>query len=197
MSETEREILFLLASARRDGNSEILARRAAEHLPSGAVKHWVRLAEIDMPVFSDTRHEGSGVYPAPQGDMGELLERTLAATDLVFAAPLYWYGLPTAAKLYLDHWSGWLRVPGIDFKRRMAGKTLWAISSMSDEDRALAQPLFDTLRNTAGYLDMRWGGSLLGYGSRPGDVLQDAGAVAAAQWLLAGKPASEPTTAAA
>ena len=38
-----------------------------------------------------------------------LLDATLAATDLVFVAPVYWYSLPAAAKLYLDYWSAWLR----------------------------------------------------------------------------------------
>lgn len=137
-----------------------------------------------MPDFQDIRHEGTGVYAAPDGHGGKLLTATLEATDLVFAAPLYWYGLPASAKNYLDHWSGWMRVPGLDFRAKMAGKTVWALSSYSDDDPRMAAPLFDTLRLTADYMKMHWGGQVLGKGNRPGDVLEDAEAVRAAEALF-------------
>ena len=30
--------------------------------------------------------------------------------------------MSTITKRYLDHWSGWLRVPGVDFRARMRGR---------------------------------------------------------------------------
>ena len=87
--------------------------------------------------------------------------------------PLYWYSLPARAKNYLDHWSGWMRVPGVDFLQRMAGKTMWAVSAVSDEDLSVAEPLTGTLRLTADYAGMRWNGCLFGYGNRPGEILTD------------------------
>ena len=76
-----------------------------------------------LPLFEDIRHgPGNGAYEMPNGAAKVLLDATLAASDLVFVAPVYWYALQTAAKLYLDHWSGWMRVPGVDFKARMAAK---------------------------------------------------------------------------
>ena len=41
--------------------------------------------------------------------------------DIVFVALVYWYALPAAAILYLDHWSACLQVPGLEFTSRMAG----------------------------------------------------------------------------
>lgn len=173
--------LFLLASGRRDGNSEALARRAAAQLPAGTTQTWLRLDEHPLPPFADLRHTSSASWlPTVDGDARRLLEATLAATDLVFVAPVYWYSLPASAKLYLDHWTAWLRAPGWDFKARMAGKSLWAVSALSDSDPALAAPLTETLRLTAGYMQMEWRGALLGEGNRPGDVHQDARASAAA-----------------
>lgn len=181
-----RRFLFLLASARRDGNTEVLAHRAAAGLSKRDEKVWLRLIDLSLAPFADLRHEpaAGGIFPAPTGDGRVLLEATLAATDLVFAAPLYWYGLPASAKLYLDHWSGWMRAPGVDFKARMAGKTMWAISAISEEDTSLADPLLGTLRLTASYMGMRWGGSLLGYGNRPGDVLDDIAACSLAEMFF-------------
>jgi hypothetical protein len=135
--------------------------------------------------FGDLRHAvGGGTYPHPSGPAATLLDATLGATDLVLVAPLYWCSVPAALKLYLDHWSGWMRVPGLEFRERMAGKTAWAVSSYSDTDPTLADPLFATLRLSAEYLGMRWGGQLLGAGNRPNDVLADVDALATADRLF-------------
>ncbi|NUO03039.1 MAG: hypothetical protein HUU01_20715 [Saprospiraceae bacterium] len=56
----------------------------------------------------------------------------------------------------------------------MAGKTGWLISSCSDDERErMSEPLVSMLRLSAEYMGMNWGGALLGYGNRPGDVLAD------------------------
>jgi multimeric flavodoxin WrbA len=183
-----RDFLFIVASARRDGNTEKLARQAARSLPPGTSQTWLRLLDFALPLFEDIRHSGDGIYPAPTGDLKTLFDATLAATDLVFVTPLYWYSVPAAAKLYLDHWSGWMRVPGADFKARMAGKTMWAVTVTSDEDKRFAEPLIGTLKFSAEYMHMRWGGVLLGHGSRPDDIVRDATALAAAERFFA--PAS-------
>jgi multimeric flavodoxin WrbA len=184
-SPSSRRFLFLLASARRRGNSECLARQAAANLPSTVGQEWLPLADLILPPFVDLRHEPSGTYVWPSGDERRLLEATLNASDLVFVAPLYWYGLPASAKLYLDHWSAWLRVEGLDFKPRMAGKRIWAITSYSGDDPRMAEPLFDTLRFTGQYMEMIWGGSLLANGNRPDDIGNDARSMARAAVFFA------------
>ncbi|MFX9740626.1 NAD(P)H-dependent oxidoreductase, partial [Acinetobacter baumannii] len=83
------------------------------------------------------------------------------------ATPLYWYSLPATLKLYLDHWSAFLRVPGLEFKARMAGKAMAVLCATSSGDEPeLAQPLVDSLRYSADYLQMRWLGHVLGDGTR-------------------------------
>ncbi|MFH8369701.1 flavodoxin family protein [Streptomyces sp. NPDC018031] len=185
----ERTFLFLLASARLGGNTEELARQAAAGLSDDVGQEWLRLRDLPLPPFEDLRHTGTGQYPAPEGNARLLLDATLAAGDLVIASPLYWYSVATDAKLYLDHWSGWLRVPGVDFRRRMAGKTLWGVSALASADRGKADPLIGTLRNCAEFMGMRWGGVLLGNGSAPGQVLSDGGALADARTFFAQRPA--------
>lgn len=177
--------LFLLASARTGGNTELLARRAAAALPPSAEQRWLRLSELPLEPFADLRHGESG-YAPPTGNGHTLLDATLWATDLVIAAPTYWYGLPAAAKLYLDHWSGWMRAPGVDFKARMAGRSLWTITVSADDpgEESSSDLLVETLRRSARYLGMRAAGVLVGHGNRPGDVLRDEAALAAADRLF-------------
>jgi NAD(P)H-dependent FMN reductase len=177
-------ILFLLGSARNGGNSETLARRAATTIPDAVCQVWIRLADYQLPLFEDIRHEGQGVYPEPIGTACRLLTETLEANHIVVVAPLYWYALPASVKLYFDHWSGWMRVPGVEFRARMRDKTLYGISSYSDQRPEVARPFFDSLRLTAAYMDMHYGGEILSEGNRPGDVLNDTSALEQADRLF-------------
>ncbi|NUS25810.1 MAG: flavodoxin [Streptomyces sp.] len=175
-----RRFLFLLASSRSDGNTELLARRAAEQLPADVEQRWIDLAAHPLPDFEDLRHDSDHVRPTG-GATGLLFDATIAATDIVIASPLYWYSVSGHAKRYLDYWSGWLRTPGIDFKGTMAGRTLWGVTALAHEESEVADPLIGTLHHSAAYLRMRFGGVLLGNGSKPGDVLGDTEALARAK----------------
>ncbi|MFJ1754832.1 flavodoxin family protein [Kitasatospora sp. NPDC088134] len=181
---TTRSFLFLLGSTRADGNTEALARAAAEQLPSGTEQRWLRLAELELPDYADVRHGSGGAEVAP-GAERLLLDATLAATDLVIASPLYWYSVSTPTKRYLDHWSRWLRTPGHDFRATMAGRTLWGVTAMAHAEQEVARPLELTLHHSAAYLKMHFGGVLLGNGSAPGQVLADTGALTRAKTFFA------------
>jgi len=175
--------LFVLGSSRRDGNTEQLARHAARRLPADVEQRWLWLGDLPLPTFADTRHDDP--LPPPAGNEAALLEATLAATDVVIASPVYWYSVSSSTKTYLDYWSAWLRVPGLEFKRRMADKALWGVSVLAERDPAQADPLEGVLRRCAGYLGMRWAGLLLGNGSKPGDVAADTAALARAEDFFA------------
>ncbi len=188
MTDT-RKFLFIVASTREAGhlgNTEWLARQAAAALPAGATQHWMHLARMTLPTFVDLRHT-AGQYPMPEGDLKTLLDATLAATDIVLVTPVYWYSLPSTLKTFIDHWSGWMRIPGVPFKEAMAQKTLRLITTSGD--RAKAQPMIDSVALCAQFLSMSWGGLsgpvLWGKGGAPATVEADAAAVqAAARFLL-------------
>ncbi|MFD8808105.1 flavodoxin family protein [Streptomyces sp. NPDC059597] len=182
-----RRFVFVLGSARTEGNTEFLARAAAEQLPSDVEREWLRLSELRLPDFADLRHDGDHVRPAPDTAAGRLLDATLAATDLVIASPLYWYSVSYLTKHYLDHWSAWLRIPGLGFKEHMAGRTLWGVTALAGANPSVADPLVGTLNNSAAYMGMRFGGVLLGNGTASGDVRKDTDALARAKTFFAGE----------
>ncbi len=181
----DRSFLFVLGSSRADGNTEMLARAAAEQLPAGTPRRWVDLARLPLPDFQDGRH-ATGCRPV-DGNEELLRQATLEATDIVIASPLYWYSLSAHTKRYLDYWSGWLKVPGSDFKQRMVGRTLWGVTVMADHDEAVADGLVTSLNHTAAYMRMRFGGVLLGNGSRPGQVEGDERAMVRAKTFFHGE----------
>ena len=189
-----RHVLFLVASTRASGevgNTEWLAHEAARALAADDWQTWLHLARMDLPAFVDQRHT-VGRYPMPEGDLRLLLDATLAASDLVFVMPIYWFSIPAPLKLYLDHWSAFLRVDGLGFKEAMATKTLRAI--ITSGDRAKAQPAIDSLRLCAQFLGMRWGTGapapddeqavLWGKGGAPGAVRADGAAIGRARSFL-------------
>lgn len=171
-----RRFLFVVGSGRAGGNTETLARLAAERLPADVAQTWICLRDLALPPFRDSARKADPVAE-PAGAEQLLLDETLAATDLVLVSPLYWYSLSWTVKLYLDYWATWERLPGVSFKERMRGKTLWAVNVMADDDLTVAEPLLKMLDLTARYLDARFVGALLGTGSWPGDILGDATAV--------------------
>lgn len=183
-TSTPRSLLFLLASARVGGNAEQLARRAAEALPAGTGVDWLRLEEHLREPFRDLRHAPGG-YSKPGPEMLAFIERVLAADELVFVAPIYWYALPSPAQHFLEHWSWWKRVPGLRFRERLEGKVLSLITAhSSDEDDVVTQPAIQSLKWSADYTGMHWRGALVGHGSAPGQVLSDTRALEAARDFL-------------
>ncbi|QKW08537.1 NAD(P)H-dependent oxidoreductase [Streptomyces sp. NA04227] len=182
-----RKFLFVLGSSRSESNTELLAREAAAQLPAEVEQRWIRLAEHPLPDFTDLRHDTDHIRPT-EGNVALLLNATLEATDLVIASPLYWYSVSSLTKRYLDYWSGWLRTPGVDFKGTLAGRNLWGVSALAHREEEVAAPLVGTLETSAAYMRMRFGGVLLGNGSRPGDVLKDSDALVRAKTFFAQEP---------
>jgi putative NADPH-quinone reductase len=187
-----RHCLFLVASTREAGhmgNTEWLAHQAAASLPADTLQTWVHLARAGIPEFVDQRHT-VGSYPMPEDGsvMRQLLDQTLACTDLVFVAPVYWFSFPATLKAYLDHWSAWLRVPGLAFKDQMSQKRLWLITT--NGDRAKAQPMIDSAAMCAKFLDMPLAGVLWGKGGAPEAVRGDAEALGVADSFLLSFPVS-------
>lgn len=167
---------FVLGSTRRASNSEQLARRAAHALPDA---RWIHLLDHPLPPFQDLRH-GAG-FTAPDGNARLLADATVATSDLVLVTPVYWYSVSWTMKLYLDHWTGWLRIPELAFKDTLRGKNLWAVVVDSDDEASgSANPAIDMLRRTADYMEMSWRGVLQGHANRPGEIALDERALAAA-----------------
>jgi multimeric flavodoxin WrbA len=174
-AKANRRFLFLLASSRSDGNTEILAHQAATSLPLEFHQRWLSLAELPLTPFRDLRHS-TETYDTPDGNEQTLLTETLAATDIVFAAPTYWYNLPASAKLYLDYWLKWMQLPNLQFQEQMSGKHMWVITvqagANASEDWGV-EPLINSLRYSADFMKMAWGGVLIGHANRPGEIAKD------------------------
>jgi multimeric flavodoxin WrbA len=175
-----RRFLFFTASARLQGNSERLARRAAASLPEGGASDWFNLNAPALPPFEDLR---PNTMPAPKGRLLAALQAVERASDVVFVAPIYWYGLPAPAHLMLSHWSAFLDRADLGFAETLRGKGLWLITARADPDPSVPDQAEALLRRSGEWLGMRWCGALHGVGDAPGDVEKDAAWAAASGFL--------------
>jgi NAD(P)H-dependent FMN reductase len=171
-------LLALYGSARRGGNSEQLLDRVLGDLP--ATRFY--LSELHQAPFADLRHEPGG-FPPLAGPAREILQAMTEHDVLLFACPVYWYGMSAQLKLLVDHWSHALRDPSLQFKERLRGKKAHLILTGGDRPRIKALPLVQQFEYALGFMGMELGEYIIGQGSKPGDVMQDERAVFQADWL--------------
>ena len=138
-----------------------------------------------MAALSDPGNYAPAAGPQPTGNERVLLDATLRATDVVLVSPLYWYSVSASVKLYLDYWGCWLHIPQVGFRSRMRGKVMWSVTATAD-DPEKAGPLVESLKLSAEYLGMKWGGEVVGRSCRPGDVHAEAATIERAKMLFQG-----------
>jgi len=172
------KILVLYGSSRRNGNSEALA----DYLTRGVECTRIYLAEKRITPIVDQRHTPGGFHPVDD-DQDEIIGQMLTHDIIIFATPLYWYGMSGQMKLFVDRWSQSLRDSRIDFKNGMAGKKAYVVIAGGDNPRIKGLPLVQQFQYIFGFMGMEFAGYLLGKGGQPGEVLQDDRALADADIL--------------
>ncbi|PKN01758.1 MAG: hypothetical protein CVU77_02120 [Elusimicrobia bacterium HGW-Elusimicrobia-1] len=95
------EIIAILASPRRGGNSEFLLRAAVGRFPSEKIKiirtSSLKLSACEACGWCDTRGECR-----IKDDFQKVSGDILAARAVVVASPIYFYGLPSKFKALID-----------------------------------------------------------------------------------------------
>jgi multimeric flavodoxin WrbA len=162
------KVLALYGSSRRDGNSEILADRLIEGLDATRIY----LAEKDIKPIDDGRHTPGGFLPVDD-DYEAIIGQVMAHDLLIFATPIYWYGMSGQMKLFVDRWSQSLREKRLDFKASMAAKRAYAVLAGGDAPRIKGLPLVQQFHYIFDFMGMEFAGYVIGEGNKPGEVLQD------------------------
>ena len=97
------KVLAIVASARKTGNSEILAREMLAALPESVEKKMIRLSDFNIePCKACYACLPSGCDCVIQDDYDAFLQQVRAADALIIAAPVYFLGMHTRLKLLCD-----------------------------------------------------------------------------------------------
>jgi multimeric flavodoxin WrbA len=100
-----KKVLALSASARRDGNSRKLAEAVLEGVAeAGHEGELVHLADHVTGMFRNCREcrNSDGQCTIDDGYEDILLNKYLSADAIVYASPIYWYGLSGHLKNFID-----------------------------------------------------------------------------------------------
>lgn len=165
--------LVLYSSSRRGGNSDLLTDRLVEGM--GSTK--VYLDQLRIEPVVDRRHVPSGFTPVDD-DYDGLIAQVLDHDLLIFACPLYWYGMPSPLKAFFDRWSQSLRDQRFDFRQALASKRAAVVITGSDRPRIKGLPLVQQFEYIFGFAGLPFLGYVIGEGNKPGEVLNDERALA-------------------
>ncbi|MBA9086205.1 multimeric flavodoxin WrbA [Fontibacillus solani] len=168
-------IAVIYGSSRKNGNSDQLANLLVEEFEADKI----HLSDYKIEPIRDYRHSEKGPYP--DDDYHQVLERVLAQDVLVFTTPIYWYGASGLTKTFIDRWSQSLRENREEFLAKFASKTAWVIGIGADEPQTKGLPLVQQFQHIFDFTGTKFAGYVLGKGNEPGDILQDAEALAAVE----------------
>ncbi|WP_223068022.1 flavodoxin family protein [Paenibacillus caui] len=173
-------IAVLNGSARAGGNTEQLTGVVLEGIPYTDIV----LREKKILPIVDQRHSEGGFQPVDD-DYDAVILDVLRHDTLIFASPVYWYGISGLLKNFIDRWSQSLRDSRFDLKELLAAKKAYAIIVGGDNPRIKALPIIQQLKYTFEFVGMPLEGYIIGKASKPGEIVQDTRALKEAEWLNA------------
>ncbi|WP_163099013.1 flavodoxin family protein [Peribacillus alkalitolerans] len=170
------KILALLGSSRKKGNTEYMVNRVLE-----GVEHTsIELAELNVLPIVDRRHTVEG-FSFVDDDYEKILPQLLQHDIIIFATPLYWYGMSGHMKTFFDRWSQYLRDERFDLKGELSKKKAYVIVTGGANAPITALPLIQQFQYIFDFVDMKFEDYIIARGVKPEEVSQDQLALQKAQ----------------
>jgi multimeric flavodoxin WrbA len=173
------DVLALSASPRRDGNSFLLAQAAVEGAREAG--HSAELVHLDDHVrhfLRDCRRcrDEAGRCTIDDGFEPLLRERVVPADALIFATPLYWYGIAGQLKTFFDRLFCYIALsePEADmFCAGLTGKRLALMLASEESYPGAPLGVIHELQEYARYTHSDLIGIVQGIGNKRRDVVND------------------------
>jgi multimeric flavodoxin WrbA len=172
-------VIVLSSSPRRNGNS----RRLAEAAVAGAAAagHAVELAHLPDHVSGFLRdcrecRDAEGRCRIDDGFRSLFLEKVLNADAIVYATPIWWYGISGILKTFMDRMFCYIahsEPDSEDIARRLRWKRAALILSAEESNFSARLAIVQQMQELCRYLDHSMVGIVTGIGNRRGDVEQD------------------------
>jgi multimeric flavodoxin WrbA len=172
-------VLVVSSSPRRDGNSSRLADAALEGArEAGHAAELVRVDDHVAHFLRDCRRcrDASGRCTIDDGFEALLRDSVLPADGIIFATPIYWYGMSGQLKTFFDRMFCFIAASEPDADRFVAGlvdKRLGLLLSSEETNPAAALGVTSQMQEYARYMRSDLVGVVRGIGNRRGDVLRD------------------------
>ncbi|WYP26499.1 flavodoxin family protein [Alkalihalobacillus sp. FSL W8-0930] len=160
----------IYGSTRANGNTVRLAEEVVKELPNVTR---INLLDYQFKDITDQRHDANGFSPV-EDEYNTIIDQVLECDVLLFATPIYWYGMTSVMKRFVDRWSQAVRDERYpNFKERMSEKDAYIIAVGGDNPREKGLPLVQQFNYICGFIGLNYKGFLLGEGAKPNDILMD------------------------
>lgn len=163
-------------SSRQNGNTEALTHMVID----GIETEQIYLRDHIVHPIIDQRHDVEGFQPV-NDDYEQLTKRMLEHDTIIFATPLYWYGMSGHMKNFVDRWSQSLRNKSLHFKEKMKGKKMYVVIVGGDSPKLKALPLIAQFQYIFDFVGSSFEGYIIGDANGPDEIKNDAEALAKAQ----------------
>ena len=173
------KVLIVSASPREDGNSHTLARAAAEgaQVAGHAVEH-VFLDEYVNRMLGNCRlcRGANGLCSLDDRYEALLMDQMLGADAIVYAMPLYFYGMPGRLKTVFDRLFCYTADSAPQQKRvidAIVGKKVGVLISCEESYVGATQGVISQFQEIARYLKQGLVGVVVGVGNSRGEIVHD------------------------
>ncbi|WP_040949453.1 flavodoxin family protein [Gorillibacterium massiliense] len=175
------KIAVIYGGTRRGGNTELLAEAAV----AGLNAERIFLMDHTIRPIEDLRHSEGGFHDVDD-DYNAIIDHVMEHDILLFATPIYWYGMSGLMKNFIDRWSQTLRDANRpSFREQLKGKMAYVVAVGGDQPRLKGLPLVLQFQHIFDFFGTSYGGYILGEGHRPGDVKMDTQAIREAELMNA------------
>ena len=172
------KILAILGSSRKEGNTEYLLGKSLE----GIDHSQIRLTDYHIEPITDQRHTEKG-FSRVNDDYEKLLEVFLSHDLIIFATPVYWFGMSGQMKVFIDRWSQYMRDDRFNFKEKLAEQKAYVIVSGGADPKVTALPLIQQFGHIFDFVNMTFEDYIIGHGVKPLEISKDTSSLQKAkQW---------------
>ena len=180
-AEGAKRVLVLSSSPRRDGNSRLLADAALDGVREAG--HSAELVHLDDHLAAFLRdcrlcRSAGGYCTIDDGFDALFRERFLPADGVVFATPIYWYGVSGQLKTFFDRMFCYIAASHPENEKVAAdlvGKRLALVLSSEESYTGASLGILHEIQEYARYTHSPFVGFVQGIGNKRGDVLRDPG----------------------
>ena len=171
-------VVAFTSSPRVDGNSRLLAEAVLEGARgAGHTTEIVHLPSMIDGLLRDCRtcRSADGLCTIDDG-MGEAFARDLAADVVVYSTPLWWYGMSSWMKAFIDRFFCFstASAPGHDeIGERLVAKKAVLVMSAEERYPAAVAGVVHQVQELSRYLHHELVGVVVGVGNSRGEVVSD------------------------
>ncbi|MFD2924713.1 flavodoxin family protein [Halobacillus naozhouensis] len=170
-------VAVIYGGTRSNGNTEQLTERVIGEMEAEKIL----LKDYDIKPIEDYRHHEAG-FPKVEDDYKQLIDRMLSHDVVIFATPIYWYGMSGTLKNFIDRWSQSMKEYP-NFKKKMSEMQTYIVAVGGDAPFIKGLPLVQQFHYIFSFAGASFEGYVLGEGNKPGEILQDKQALVAAEQM--------------